>query len=209
MSTLRKIFYTIGILVFILAIYSVAKAEGETATAHGNHENQNLDSIAIQLDKKKQSLAEKEVEIQNREKRLQEEEVQLDEKIKELKALREGILSIQKEQMKDKEDRVVRVVTVFETMQPKVVAQVFETLDDWLAVEVLKKMETKKVAKVMNLMDKNRSAKLSELLTGFYKTPFEREPANVDSKKNADSTAHQNPINSEKSNAVKGEVKKQ
>ncbi len=141
-----------------------------------------LESIADDLEKKRQDLEQREQALIDQEKQLKDREADLEKKIKELKATRTAFEASIESHRKGNEERVVRMVTVFESMQPKAAAQVFETLDDWLSVEVMKRMDTKKVAKLMNLMNKNRSAKLSELLTGFFKENLEKDQSAVANK---------------------------
>jgi len=107
-------------------------------------------------------------ELDEYEHRIREREKEIDRKLKDMERLRAEVSGELEGQRKNSEERVVRLVNVFETMAPKSAAGVLETLDDWLAVDVLKRMDVKRVAKVMNIMDKSRSAKLSEMLTGYY-----------------------------------------
>ncbi len=132
--------------------------------------------VVIQELEQKQALVESKIrEFEDKEKQLKEQEKSIDQKLKELDALRAAVTQDFDSQKKNNEERVLKIVTVFETMSPKSAASVLENLDDWLAVEVLKKMDFKKIAKLMNIMDKSRSAKLSEMLTGYYKPELKRE----------------------------------
>ena len=132
----------------------------------------NLEKLVSEVEKKKHDVEMREQALVDQEKAIHDREEDLDKKMKELKSIREGLNATFDQQKKNSEEKVVKMVTVFETMQPKAASKVFETLDDWLAVEVFKRMDVKKVAKIMNLMEQNRSAKLSELMTGYYKPPI-------------------------------------
>lgn len=152
------IFRSLGFVILILAFFQAFGEEPKN------------DDVAKNLEEKRQTIEDKQREIEEREARLKQQEVDLEKKIKKMEELRSEISSEVDKQHKGNEERVGKMVVVFETMTPKSAAGVLETLDDWLAVEILKRMDSKRMAKVMNIMDKSRSARLSEMLTGFVKT---------------------------------------
>lgn len=169
MRTLRIGFHAFCYLILLAAVVQVARADEHTPAA--THEHQAapaIDDVLKSIDAKKVSLDDKEVQLNDREKAIQKREQDLDEKIRKLENLRASIRQDMDEQKKNNEERVIKLVAVFETMTPKSASGVLETLDDGLAVEVLKRIETKRMAKILNIMDKARSAKLSELMTGYY-----------------------------------------
>jgi flagellar motility protein MotE (MotC chaperone) len=128
-----------------------------------------LENVPQELQHRVSELEGKQRELAEQDTRLKEREKEIDRKLKQMEDLRAAVSGELEGQKKNNEERVLKMVSVFETMSPKSASGVLETLDDWLAVEVLKRMDIKKVAKVMNIMDKARSAKLSEMLTGYYK----------------------------------------
>jgi flagellar motility protein MotE (MotC chaperone) len=119
-----------------------------------------------------------------------------------MESIRAGISGELEGQKKSNEEKVLKMVSVFESMSPKSAAGVLETLDDWLAVDVLKKMDVKRVAKIMNIMDKPRSAKLSELMTGYYR------PSSAANKKNSGVGAEGRSVASEKNGQAKSSESK-
>ncbi len=137
------------------------------------------ESVAGDLEARRLAVEAREHGLEETEGRIKEREKALDQKIKEMEHLREVVTSDLEIQSKSKEERVIKLVAVFETMTPKASSGVFETLDDSLAVEVLKRMNVTKVAKIMNIMDKSRSAKLSEMLTGTYRLDSDRKVSSV------------------------------
>lgn len=161
----RRVFQLICALVLIAALAQVLLS----TPAHA--------AEAYELESKRQALVAKEREIEEREKGIKERERELDAKIAEMERMRAAVTGELEAQRKNNEERVVKMVGVFEAMTPKSAAAVFETLDEWLAVDVLKRMDLKRVAKIMNIMDKSRSAKLSELMTGYYNPKAERKTA--------------------------------
>jgi len=202
MSTARLAFRLLCLAVFMLALVEVIwmnrassaeSAEGgaapatatdtatATATATAHPEGTAIEVLTKELEEKRASLETRAHELDEREARMKDHEKELDKKLKDLEQLRAVVSGDLDEQRKSSEDRVKKLVTVFETMTPKSSASVFETLDDWLAVEVLKRMDTVKVAKVMNIMDKTRSARLSEMLTGYFHPESDRKISSVKS----------------------------
>lgn len=195
MSVVRVMFRVVCALILIAAIVQItARAHAESAlpshtggdTDAARHEEKvaGPDRAAVaamlaEIDGKKQALEARSRDLEEQEARIKEREKELDKKLKEMERLRAAVSGELEAQKKNGEERVAKMVAVFETMTPKSAANVMETLDDWLSVEVLKRMDVKRVAKVMNLMDKNRSAKLSELLTGYYNPEAKREISSI------------------------------
>lgn len=183
MNTARVVFRLLCVGILIAAIVQITtRAHAEADKPH--HEPAKVDHAAVasmleEVEAKKQLLDKRAQELSELESRIKDREKELDGKVKEMERLRAAVSGELEEQRKGGEERVVKMVAVFETMTPKSAANVLETLDDWLSVEVLKRMDIKRVAKVMNLMDKNRSAKLSELMTGYYNPEAKREISSI------------------------------
>jgi flagellar motility protein MotE (MotC chaperone) len=157
---------------------TAAPAQGQ-AQAQAPAQTQPQQAAAFELEAKRVALEAKERELQDTEGRLKDREKDLDKKLAEMERLRQAVSGELEAQRKNNEERIGRMVAVFETMAPKSAAAVIETLDDWLSVEILKRMDVKRTAKVMNVMDKTRSAKLSELVTGFYRPEADRKVSSV------------------------------
>lgn len=165
-------------ILFVMAILVIAHAKSSGAEETTKKEptvNDRLDDgatpkdVAIELEKRRSEILKKENEVAEYEKKVKDQEAAIQSKIKDLEALRAAINGDIETKKKDNEERVTKLVTVFETMAPKASAAILETTDDTLAVEVLKRMDIKRMAKIMNTMDKSRSAKLSELMTGYIR----------------------------------------
>lgn len=191
MNAVRFVFRLIclGVLVLAaaeIAFISPAKSSDEvpahaTKPAEPDDHASNSPGVSIvaELENKRQALDARERALNEHETRIKDREKDLDKKIQEMERLRAAVSGELETQKKNNEERVTKLVSVFETMTPKSASGVFETLDDWLAVEALKRMDVKRVAKVMNLMDKARSAKLSEMLTGYYKAETDRKISSI------------------------------
>lgn len=207
MNTARVVFRLICAAILIAAIVQVttrahAEATHETSSAKVDHAA--VAAMLAEVEAKKDALEKRALELNELEARIKEREKELDNKLKEMERLRAAVSGELEEQRKGGEERVAKMVSVFETMTPKSAANVMETLDDWLSVEVLKRMDVKRVAKVMNLMDKNRSAKLSELLTGYYNPEAKREISSIRSGQAAQTPAASSE-KKEEPNPKKGE----
>lgn len=115
----------------------------------------------------KEAVLKKEKDLQTKEAELQAREKALDEKITELKKLREEIDQKEVAELQSKEEQVNKVVETLEKMSPVASAQLLTTLDERLAVAVLGKLSTQKLAKTMAKMNPDKSARLSELYSGL------------------------------------------
>ncbi len=172
MNSAKVIFRFVCVSILVLAVAQILFLQPSEAN----------DDAHAPAASKEESIEQRERDVEEREARIKDREKELERKIVKMEELRQAVTGELEQQRKNNEDKVAKMVSVFETMSPKSAAGVFETLDDWLAIEVMKKMEVKRVAKIMNLMDKTRSAKLSELLTGYYKPEADRKISSVTSK---------------------------
>jgi flagellar motility protein MotE (MotC chaperone) len=189
MKTVRLAYWVLCGLILLIASLQIlltpAHAADETPAAGASGQPaaqaapQPQQAAAFELEAKRVALETKERELQDEEGRLKDREKDLEKKLAEMERLRQAVSGELEAQKKNNEERIGRMVAVFETMAPKSAAAVIETLDDWLSVEILKRMDVKRTAKVMNVMDKTRSAKLSELVTGFYRPEADRKVSSV------------------------------
>lgn len=193
---IRIVMRTFFVALFIAAILQVAGVSLSRANdAEKNAEKKPVDvlsktttetnakDIATEIDRRREEILNRERELAEYEKKLKDREAALDAKVKDLEKLRLAISGDLEAQKKNNDEKVMKMVTVFETMSPKAASQVLETTEDQLAVEVLKKMDTKKISKIMNVMDKSRSARLSEMLTGYQKADVLQNPITAALKK--------------------------
>lgn len=175
MNKARAFFRVVCAGILIMAFFQIAFVRAEStneavSTAEpGTTPGAVVNNAVSELDNRKIALDARQRELDEQEQRMREQGMELDRKIKDLERLRAEVSGELDKNRKNSEERVLKMVSVFESMTPKAASGVLETLDDWLSVEVLKRMDVKRVAKVMNLMDKSRSAKLSELMTGYFR----------------------------------------
>lgn len=127
-----------------------------------------LSMDAIQeLEDRKAQLDAREKELNERARALEVQEKVLKEKLKRMEDLNKKMAEKLDKFKADFEQKVVKLVTVVETMRPQAAAEYVENLDPDLAVEILARIQVAKAAKIMNLVDKKKSARLTELYTGY------------------------------------------
>ena len=190
----------------IIGTQSARSAESHTPEAEVQSSSTGSMALVEELNGRRGEVEKREEVLKEREQRLSEREKEIDKKIQQMEHLRSVVSGELEDQRKNSEEKVVKMVAVFETMAPKAAAGVLESTDDFLAVDVLKRMDVKKVAKIMNIMEKTRSAKLSELLTGYYRPELAQQK---DSNRKISSVTGQEEAKSQqsKSQGMKDEVK--
>lgn len=120
-----------------------------------------------ELDDRKKSLDARERELDERAKTLEVQEKVLREKLRRMEELNKKMAERLDGFKKNFEEKLVKLVTVVETMKPQSAAEYVENLDPDLAVEILARIQVAKAAKIMNLVDKKKSARLTEMYTGY------------------------------------------
>lgn len=150
-----------GVSIKKMALFGVLQIL--TAPVAFSEEPKEIEELRVQ----KENVLKKEKELQAKEAELQAREKALDEKIVELKKLREEMDQKEAAELQSKEEQVNKVVETLEKMSPVASAQLLSTLDERLAVAVLGKLSTQKLAKTMAKMNPDKSARLSELYSGL------------------------------------------
>lgn len=175
MTKVRTGFRILSVVILVLAVLQILRSRPADAneTKTNSDSSESLATVAETLEKKRKELEDKEKLLAEKEEQLKIQAAEIEKRIQRIEELRLEISGELAKRRQQSEERVQKMVSVFETMSPKSAAQIMETLDDELSVEVLKRMDAKRVAKVMNVMDKGRSARLSERLTGYMKTDFQ------------------------------------
>lgn len=118
------------------------------------------------LVKRRKELDARESELGIREQDLATREKAVQGGLKKIESIRADIDKIQGARTKEEDEKVVRIVEVLETMNPKAASQVISTYDEKLAVQAMARMSTPKLSKIMNVMETKRSARLMELMAG-------------------------------------------
>ncbi|HRK03339.1 MAG TPA: hypothetical protein PLH57_11800 [Oligoflexia bacterium] len=168
----------LGLAILLMALLQILRPNTSDASGGGEEQqltvlDDNTGRVAQELEKRRKELDERERLLKEREEQLSAQGAEIEKRIQRIEEIRAEINGDLKKKRDQSEERITRMIAVFETMAPKSAAQVMETLDDDLSVEVLGRMDPKRVAKIMNIMDKSRSARLSEQLTGYLKPDYE------------------------------------
>ena len=120
-----------------------------------------------ELEQRERTISEHEKEIAERERAVLVQEKILQIKLKRIEEVSQKMASRLDKFKEESESKVVKLVTMLETMKPDAAAAYVEQVDPNLAVEVMARINVTKAAKIWNKMDKKISARLTELYTGF------------------------------------------
>ena len=120
--------------------------------------------LLASIQRRQKELDDREEDLKAREERLQAVKKDIDAKIKELEKVRSEIEAFAGKIDDADNDRVKRLVKIYESMTPEEAAPRFEKLDTRLAVLILSSMKPKNAAKILEFVKVERSVKLSQLL---------------------------------------------
>lgn len=113
---------------------------------------------------KEKELALREEELVRKEERLNVIKTDIEQRIAELKKVHENIAQLVRKIDEINDERVKRIVKIYEAMNPEEAASRIEKLDQDMAVMILASMSERKAAKVLSFVDVAKSAKLSQSL---------------------------------------------
>jgi flagellar motility protein MotE (MotC chaperone) len=116
------------------------------------------------LTRKEKELKEREEELARNEERLNIVKADIDARLSELKSEHEKIAALVKKIDEINDQRVKKIVKIYESMSPEEAASRLEKLDEEMAVMILAAMSERKAAKVLSFVDVSRSARLSQSL---------------------------------------------
>jgi flagellar motility protein MotE (MotC chaperone) len=123
------------------------------------------------LRQRREELAEREKELDRRQAALAVTERQIEQKIEEMDQLRTEIKGLLDEQQSVQEERMARLVKIYENMKPKDAARIFNELDLPVLMEMLDRMSERKTAPILAEMDANRARIISSQLAQDKKLP--------------------------------------
>jgi flagellar motility protein MotE (MotC chaperone) len=116
------------------------------------------------LNRKEKELLAREEDVVRKEERLNIVKADIEQRLTELKREHEEIAALVKKIDEINDQRVKRIVKIYESMNPEEAASRIEKLDEQMAVMILASMSERKAAKVMSFIDVSKSAKLSQSL---------------------------------------------
>lgn len=130
--------------------------------------NEREKGLLAAISRRQKELDEREDEIRVQEERLAQIRGDVEGRISELKKLNSSIERYVKKIEEMNEERIRKVVKIYESMSPEEAAPRLEKLEEEMAVKVLAAMNEKKAAKILGLVELKKSVKLSESLRVRY-----------------------------------------
>lgn len=116
------------------------------------------------LNRKEKELKEREEELARSEERLSAVKSDIEARLAELKSEHEKIAALVRKIDEINDQRIRKIVKIYESMGPEEAADRLEKLDEDMAVMILAAMSERKAAKVLSFVDVSRSARLSQSL---------------------------------------------
>ena len=110
------------------------------------------------------SLVQREIAVSEREEAMRVSETEMEARLKEIEAIRDETRGLLAELDAQREERVSKLVQMFQSMQPGQAAEVLDRTEDPVAMEVLMRMNQAKAGRTLAAMDPARAAKLTEKL---------------------------------------------
>jgi flagellar motility protein MotE (MotC chaperone) len=126
------------------------------------------------------SLAKRRQEIENQEKLIVDHEnivklteKQVDNKITEIKIIRDEAKELLKKLEVKEDEKIGSLVKIYQTMKPKEAAKIFEQLDMEILIQVINRMKEAKSAPIIALMDADKARLLTrKLASETYRPKF-------------------------------------
>lgn len=120
--------------------------------------------ILAALNRKEKELQAREQDLVRNEERLNIVKADIEQRITELKREHGEIAALVKKIDEINDQRIKKIVKIYESMSPEEAASRIEKLDEEMAVMILASMSERKAAKVLSFIDVSKSAKLSQSL---------------------------------------------
>jgi len=103
--------------------------------------------------------------IEKREAKLKEEEAKVQAKLDSINTIKRQLESLTQEKSKLEEEKIAKLVKVFESMRATEAANVIAQLDDRIVVKMLTSMNDRQAAKILQELNPQRAAEISQRLT--------------------------------------------
>ncbi|WP_068085667.1 MotE family protein [Polycladidibacter stylochi] len=110
-------------------------------------------AVLSSLGERRDELNKREQQLDLREQMLQATEERLNKKMLELKALEKTVVTTKKQEKEEKNQQILDLVKIYESMKAKNAARIFNRLEMSILIEVVKKMQPRKMADVLAEMD--------------------------------------------------------
>jgi len=125
--------------------------------------------ILQSLTKRREEIEARAQEVDLKEKLLEATELRINDKVTEIKTLKDEVQKLLKEYNALQENKLSGLVKIYENMKPGDAAQIFNELDMQILLEVIDKMSARKVAPVLAGMDPMKAKALTEELAQYRK----------------------------------------
>ncbi len=153
-------------MIFLLLALGCQPAQATSSGLDGvSPTSPGMNEVLDALEARERALDRREKSIEDRETELREVEDELQARLEELEAVRTEIQVLLDEGDQAREERVLALIKMTESMRSKQAAVFLTELDEDLAVEVLDGMNRTKAGKALALMQPAKAAKLAESLT--------------------------------------------
>lgn len=118
-------------------------------------------AVLERLSERRQMLDRREESLNLRERLLEAAENQLQDRLSELRAIEERIITAVEEKEKEDAQRLQDLVTMYENMKPKEAARIFNTLNLDIMVSVVRQMNARKMGEILAKMAPERAQMLT------------------------------------------------
>lgn len=139
--------------------HGVKPAVSETKTGSGREK-----SLLAAINSRQGELDQRDAELKTREERLAVIKADIDARIAELNKVHSRIEAFVKKIDEINDERVKKLVRIYESMGPEEAASRIEKLDEAMAVMILASVSEKKAAKILGFVDVDKSVRLSRSL---------------------------------------------
>lgn len=114
------------------------------------------------IEKRKSEAIQQLNHLDTREEQIKKLEEMLDKKLKDLEEERRFIMQTIQKEKEIKEDRLKKLIALYEKMEPKKAAPVFEEIDKDLAAALFKRLKKKQVTAIIERMNPEKAVELTE-----------------------------------------------
>lgn len=136
--------------------------------------------ILQSLSERREELEQRAQEIDLKEKLLEGTELRINDKLEEIKQLKQQVDILLTEYNNHEDKKISGLVKVYETMKPKDAAKIFNELDMPIMLQVVDRMSSRKVAPVLAGMDPERARDLTIELAEYRRLKALPQALNMD-----------------------------
>ena len=136
-----------------------------------SHFSQSEIDLLQALAQRRDTLEAREKSLQQREMTIAAVEKRLDEKAAALEGMKAELIQLVNRRNQVNDERLQRLVKIYEAMKPREAAQILQKLDTDVAIGVMAQMKEKKLAPILGFMEPGRAQTLSVLMADRQTSP--------------------------------------